>query len=119
MTLFVKSSQEMKARIIKAANQNPTFRHRLLDDPKGALADVLGVSLPAAVTITVLEEQPGQHYLVLPPAPPNLDALPLADLELALVGGGRTLRPGSASPGGGVNPRRRDLPSTSARQSAC
>jgi hypothetical protein len=51
------------------------------------------VALPPAMTLTVLEEQPGQHYLVLPPAPPSLDALPLDDLELALVGGGRTLRP--------------------------
>jgi hypothetical protein len=42
----------------------------------------------------VLEETPGHHYLVLPPTPPDLDALPLDDLELALVGGGRTLRPG-------------------------
>ncbi len=94
MTKLIKSSQEMEARIIEAANQNPSFRRRLLDDPKTALADFLGVSLPEAVTITVLEEQPGQHYLVLPPSPPSLDALPLDDLELALVGGGRTLRPG-------------------------
>lgn len=84
----------LETRIVEKASTDPAFRTRLLDDPRDALADFLGVTLPEAITITVLEEQPGQHYLVLPPAPTDLDALPLDDLELALVGGGRTLRPG-------------------------
>lgn len=87
------SRQEMEARIVEQANADPDFRRRLLDDPKAALADFLGTALPAGMTITVLEEEPGHHYLVLPPAPLDLDALPLDELDLALVGGGRTLRP--------------------------
>ena len=87
--------QEIETQLIEKANTDPTFRRRLLDDPKAALSDFLGVALPPGMTITVLEEQPGQHVLVLPPAPPELDALPLDDLDLALVGGGRTLRPGA------------------------
>ncbi len=83
--------QAIETRVMEKASADPTFRRRLLDDPKAALADFLGVSLPEAVTIAVLEEQPGEHYLVLPPAPPDLD-----DLELALVGGGRTLRPSAS-----------------------
>jgi len=85
---------EIETQLIEKANSDPAFRRRLLDDSKAALADFLGTSLPPGITITVLEEQPGQHYLVLPPAPPDLDALLLDDLELALVGGGRTLIPG-------------------------
>lgn len=84
---------EIEAQLIEQANVDPAFRRRLLDDPKAAVADLLGVALPPGMEITVLEEQPGRHYLVLPPAPPSPDALPLDDLELSLVGGGRTLRP--------------------------
>jgi hypothetical protein len=87
------SRQELEARIVEQANTDPAFRQRLLDNPKEAIADFLGTALPPGMTITVLEEEPGQHYLVLPPAPPSLDAIPLDELELALVGGGRTLRP--------------------------
>lgn len=89
--------QEIETRVMEKASVDPSFRRRLLDDPKAALADFLDIALPPAITITVLEEQPGQHYLVLPPAAPDLDAMPLDDLELALVGGGRTLRPYSIS----------------------
>jgi hypothetical protein len=84
---------EIETQLIEKANADPAFRQHLLDDPKGAVADLLGVALPPEMTITVLEETPGHHYLVLPPAAPAPDALPLDDLELALVGGGRTLRP--------------------------
>ncbi|HSH06007.1 MAG TPA: NHLP leader peptide family RiPP precursor [Anaerolineae bacterium] len=84
---------EIETQIIEKANIDPTFRQRLLADPKEAIADLMGSPLPPGMTITVLEEKPGHHYLVLPPAPPSVDALPLDELELALVGGGRTLRP--------------------------
>ena len=84
---------EIERQIIAQASADPAFRQRLLADPKAALAELLGVALPPGMTITVMEEQPGQHILVLPPAAPAPEALPLDDLELALVGGGRTLRP--------------------------
>jgi hypothetical protein len=83
----------MKQEIINRASHDADFRQALLDDPKEAVANFLGMTLPPAMQITVLEEQPGHHIMVLPPAPPRLDALPLKELELALVGGGRTLRP--------------------------
>ncbi|MBI1299551.1 NHLP leader peptide family natural product precursor [bacterium] len=87
--------QEIESQLIAKASTDPAFRQRLLDAPKAAIAEVLGMELPPDMTITVLEEAVGHHILVLPPAQPNLDALPLADLELALIGGGRTLRPGN------------------------
>lgn len=104
---------EIERQLIEKASADPAFRQRLLDNPKGAVADLLGVPLPPGMRLTVLEETPGQHYLVLPPALPSLDALPLDDLELSLVGGGRTLRPISANVG------MRNLFRTSSPQSAC
>lgn len=102
MTTLTQSRQELETRLIAEASQNPAFRQRLLTDPKATLAETLGVALPSDVTITVLQEAPGHHYLVLPSALPSLDALPLDDLELALVGGGRTLRPSAAHCGSNV-----------------
>ena len=87
------SRQQLETSIIERASQDATFRQALISDPKAVLANFLGTTLPPNVTITVLEERAGQHYLVLPPASPAIEALRLNDLELALVGGGRTLRP--------------------------
>ena len=94
MTVQTQTRQQVEARLIEKASSDPAFRQALLDDPKGTLAKFLGMVLPEGMRVTVLEEQRGHHYLVLPPALPSLDALPLDDLDLALVGGGRTLRPG-------------------------
>jgi hypothetical protein len=83
----------MQQEIINRASHDTAFRQALLDNPKEAIANFLGVALPPGMNITVLEEKPGHHVLVLPPAPPAVDTLPLAELDLALVGGGRTFRP--------------------------
>lgn len=109
---------EIETQLIEKAAADPAFRRRLLADPKAAVADLLGVPMPPGMTITVLEEQPGRHYLVLPPAPPDLDALPLDDLELAVVGGGRTLRPCN-SPFCWVPPCGGPLASSSSARSSC
>ena len=80
---------------MKKATQDPIFRQLLLAEPKRAISRFLGISLPESAQFTVIEETHGHHVLVLPPAPISIEALPLDELELALVGGGRTLRPGS------------------------
>ena len=96
MTTESTHRDELESRIIEQAQCDPAFRRRLLDNPKATLADFLGMDLPQGMTITVLEEQPGHHILVLPPALPDLDAMPLDELELSLAGGGRTFRPSGA-----------------------
>ena len=93
MTHIDQSRQQLEAAIIERASTDPAFRERLLADPKSTIGDFLGAELPPGMKITVLVEEPGHHYLVLPPATPDVEALPLDELELALVGGGRTLRP--------------------------
>lgn len=106
---------EVESRLIEQAQCDPAFRRRLLDDPKATISDFLGMDLPQGMTITVLEEEPGRHILVLPPALPDLDALPLDDLALSLVGGGRTLRPGVP----GMNTDERSADRRRTGQSAC
>ena len=88
-----KTQDAIEQEIINRASHDAAFRQALLDDPKTAVADLLGVALPPGMQITVLEQQLGEHILVLPPYVPTPEAIPLDDLELALVGGGRTLRP--------------------------
>lgn len=115
MTTESTHRNELESRIIEQAQCDPAFRHRLLDNPKATLADFLGMDLPQGMTITVLEEQPGHHILVLPPALPDLDAMPLDELELSLAGGGRTFRP---CKGCVVGPTQQD-PVRHAARSAC
>jgi hypothetical protein len=91
--MLTNTQDAMEQEIINRASHDADFRQRLLDNPKAAIAALLNVVLPPGMKITVLEQQPGQHILVLPPLVPTPEALPLDDLELALVGGGRTLRP--------------------------
>ncbi|MEZ4635961.1 MAG: NHLP leader peptide family RiPP precursor [Caldilineaceae bacterium] len=118
MTNLTQSRQELEARIVEQAGADPAFRRRLLEDPKATVADFLGAALPPGMTITVLEEQPGHHYLVLPPAQPSVDALPLDELDLTLVGGGRTMRPHLLRCRV-ENTRAASRPATSASQSSC
>ncbi len=90
--------QAMIARPVQRAGQDPAFRRRLLAAPRAALAEAFGAPLPPGVEVAVLEETPTRRYLVLPPAPaPDPAELELDDLELALVGGGRTYRPTNRS----------------------
>ena len=91
--MLINTQDAMEQEIINRASYDVDFRQRLLDNPKATIADLLNVVLPLGMQITVLEQQPGQHILVLPPFVPTPEAIPLEDLELALVGGGRTMRP--------------------------
>ena len=52
----MQTAQEMRSRIIEKAGNDPDFRERLLDDPRAAVADELGVSVPDSLTIRVHEE---------------------------------------------------------------
>ena len=76
----------MEARVIERAVKDESFRQQLVDDPHGALQQVLGVSLPGSVNIEVLEETPGTMYLVLPPA--ETGSRELSEQEVASIAGG-------------------------------
>jgi hypothetical protein len=76
---------EYTERLIARASSDEEFRRRLLDEPKAAISDELGVEIPDELTIRVIEEEAGEVVLALPPA-----ASPeaLRDEELASVAGG-------------------------------
>ena len=78
----MQTAQEMRSRIIEKAGNDPDFRERLLDDPRGAVARELGVSVPDSLTIRVHEEDAASAHLVLPPSST------LTEPELATVAGG-------------------------------
>ena len=76
---------EMRAKIAGKASRDEDFRARLLEDPKGAVEQELGVSIPASMSIEVHEDGGATAHLVLPPD----SRLSKGDLQ-AVVGGGFT-----------------------------
>ncbi len=72
----------MRERLLAKATEDETFRARLLADPKAAVQDELGLTVPAGFTIKVHEEAVDTSHLVLPPLA-GLD-----EAELALAAGG-------------------------------
>ena len=71
---------EMERRLIEKSLEDDSFRHRLIEDPKGAVEEKLGMRLPEEVRVVAVEETQDTIYLVLPSASP-------------LGGGGRRLEP--------------------------
>ncbi len=71
--------------VVERATSDPDFRARLMADPRAAVSELLGVDLPADVTITVVEQGPSEAVIVLPPAA-HEDSV--SDAELAAVAGG-------------------------------
>jgi hypothetical protein len=75
---------EYTERLIARASSDEEFRRRLLDGPKAAISDELGVEIPDELTIRVIEEDAGEVILTLPPtASPEA----LRDEELASAAG--------------------------------
>ena len=75
--------QEMQAKIVGKAAEDAKFRARLLSDPKGAIGQELGVTIPASLSIAVHENSADTVHLTLPPD----SKLSESDLEQATGGG--------------------------------
>ena len=58
------------------------FRARLIADPKAAISDETGATIPDGFDVAVHEDSATTAHLVLPPSPV------LTEAELAKVGGG-------------------------------
>ena len=78
----MQTPHEMRTRIIDKAVHDADYRAKLLDDPRAAVADELGVSIPDSLTIRVHEEDAGSAHLVVPPSSR------LHDTDLGAVAGG-------------------------------
>ena len=78
----METPNEMRAKIVGKATGDADFRTRLLGDPKGAIEQELGVTIPASMSIEVHEERGTTAHLVLPPASK------LSEDDLQAVAGG-------------------------------
>lgn len=85
------AARDAEQQIIDRAMRDPDFRNRLLENPREAIQDELGIAL-ATATIRVIEEQPGEVVLVLP-AQTAESASSLSDQDLESVAGGTYTQP--------------------------
>jgi hypothetical protein len=72
-------------RVIERAQRDESFRQQLLDDPRAAISEELGVDIPDSLEIRVIEEQPQEVVLVLPA---TASAREVTDEQLAGAAGG-------------------------------
>ena len=79
----METPKEMRMKIVGKAAEDADFRARLLGDPKGAIEQELGVTIPASLSIDVHEDTGATAHLVLPPASK------LSEGDLQAVAGGR------------------------------
>ncbi len=77
------SKQNFKAKILKKAAEDKTFKQKLLDNPKTAIEKLTKKSLPKNLTIDVIEEDIDELILVLPKTTSEL-----SDSDLDNVSGG-------------------------------
>ena len=63
----MKTPNELREEIVGKAAKDSDFRALLLADPKGALKQELGVTIPESLSVEVHEESNTTTHLVLPP----------------------------------------------------
>jgi len=68
--------------IAERVEADPDFRATLVADPRAALEDLTGISIPANVRISVHEESPSDIHLVIPAGGS------LSETDLELIAGG-------------------------------
>ena len=78
----VPDRRDLEAKIVARAWADEAFRERLKADPRAAVAEETGVTVPEAVVIEVLEETPDKAYLVIPS-----NRMAVSDEELDVAGG--------------------------------
>jgi hypothetical protein len=81
-------------KLIAKAWRDPSFKARLIADPQGMLRQA-GVSIPAGMTVKVVENTRTHFHFVLPAKPPGA----LSDEELDRASGG-SLSLGCYTPNG-------------------
>lgn len=84
--------RQIESQLRSKAEQDPAFRQVLVTDPRAAVEKALGLSVPAGIQLSVMEETSDRLCLVLP-APKG----ELSDLELESVAGGKDDNSGSSS----------------------
>ena len=90
----MKTAQEMEKTVLNKASGDADFRALLLSNPKEAIHQAVGVTVPEGFTIKVHEEDSTTAHLVLPPN----SKLSSADLSAVAGGGHRGGGSGHESP---------------------
>lgn len=86
---LVEKRKEFEANIIAKSLEDEAFRQKLLTDPKAAIAEVTGQTIPPEVTIKVIEEAPNTVTFVVPQRAPDVSAdEELSDEALEKLAGG-------------------------------
>lgn len=75
--------------ILDRAASDSQFRDQLVNDPRQAISDQFGATIPPSLNIRVLEEQPSEVVLVLPNQQTQ-SGNTLSDTDLEAVAGGST-----------------------------
>ena len=75
-------------RVVARALADPTFRQALIADPRSAILQELGGTLPEGLEIHVVEETPTKAFLVLPALAAQSDGDELTEADLSRVAGG-------------------------------
>ena len=81
-----KTHEQLRAELIDRAGQDEDFRARLIDDPKAAIKDALGIAVPDSISVTVHEDSATTAHLVLPPSGK------LNEADLQQIAAGHTVR---------------------------
>ncbi len=79
------ASNPVIGKVIKRAWKDPSFKSKLMSNPKDAIADAVGIELPAALKVRVHEDTAKTKNLVLPVNPATED---LSDVDLEAIAGG-------------------------------
>ena len=80
------TATDLKTRILSKAAEDSDFRARLIADPRAAISDEIGATIPDSFNVAVHEDSATTAHLVLPPSPA------LTEAELEMVAGGRGYR---------------------------
>jgi hypothetical protein len=86
MTTPAPSPGDLRARLLGRAMTDELFRQQLLADPKAAIREALGITLPDSLEVQVMEETASRLCLVLPARPRAAGAL--SEEQLSAVAGG-------------------------------
>ena len=72
------TQKEMHAAVLAKADEDKGFRAQLLSNPKDAIHQAVGVTIPEGMTVTVHEDSATNSHLVLPPHSKLSPPLPAA-----------------------------------------
>lgn len=78
----METRHDLENRLISRAGEDEVFRSLLLENPREAVRDETGMTIPAHIELTVHEEGRASFHMVLPASPR------LSEQELESISGG-------------------------------